>query len=853
MITSYFYSMSVKELFTRLSVLLVMCAFAVSAKAFVAQPTYMDGEIGYVIKLEKQADKLNAGLAETATFNDPDMIATGPSGFEGEDPLYKQGVYRDTSTGNLFLRYQTPSGTPGDVWLSEIKKLKLYTSDGVELKDGSFREIVTNFPNLTYLDLENVKAAERISSTSTAAVDGNPLRHFKGSNLNTLVFPAIDGLVCPGNLFNGTNSPNLKTVIFPDLGEPDISTSAGGSTETPKYYIADGAFAGSNVERVSLGYGFTDKKGTNEQGNPAEFGTMMFSNCQSLETVVLNNYITSLPSQAFEYCYSLEYVDLPMYLSHLGGLCFKRSGIRTVTLPDYIKITGSSDQAFQECYNLADIYVNTDNVVVASQGLMENDQTDIKFDEIEDGILDRKDYVNNSNQYSGHKYGGRPNKDEIDNSRTGQVVTVLHYPGTLTSIANYRVPAYLHYHGTDDGTGTTWPTAEDLEHIQNGWNSQEYLDANGITWSGAIYNYNPQEWPGYNSNTAPENYTENNPNSWYSGFKQFKLGNQNIKEQDVFYENRIKEARWYTVCYPMDLTKSQFETAYGIGADLRKFSGAEYDASKNAVVLQFNDQETEDGDGIFLKRNVPYMVHPARLNYREEKILNKVVVDGQFVGYEYEKEKIYINGVEYTRDKSQQVLAFYNIKSDLFAKKKADGSDDEDAIQDAIDATESKLDEMMVSQHCNGVDKNMDFTYRGNYQIETKNGGTKGKKIPAGAFYLGMWPGEPETLGFYKSDGSVSWPQYVAAILPGTKSDNTSGSSTSQGDAGAKLDVSFFGEDVVDVTTEIIDAPQIQINIIKASDKVYNMNGQMVLDNAKDMKSLPKGIYIVNGRKIAVK
>ena len=288
---------------------------------------------------------------------------------------------------------------------------------------------------------------------------------------------------------------------------------------------------------------------------------------------------------------------------------------------------------------------------------------------------------------------------------------------------------------------------------------------------------------------------------------------------------------------------------------MRKFSGAVYDAAKNAVVLQFNDRETEDANEIYLKKNVPYMVHPARLNYREEKILNRVTdpQTGEFIGYEYVKEEIYINGVKYTQDQSRQVLAFYNIQSDLFAKKNADGSDDPTAIQNAIDATESKLDANMVEQHCDGVDKNMNFTYRGNYQIETKNGGTKGKTIPAGAFYLGMWPGEPNTLGFYKSDGSVSWPQYVAAILPGTKDDNTSGSSTSQGDAGAKLDVSFFGDDVVDVTTEITDAPQIQVNIIKASDKVYNMNGQMVLDSAKDMNSLPKGMYIVNGRKFVVK
>ena len=845
MITSNLYSMSVKELVTRLSVLLVVCAFAVSAKAMTIQPTYMDGGWGYGIVIEAlPADDLGDPNLKSGVFGDETVT---PSNIV-------HGIYKDSNDGKLFIRFQNAGGAPSDVYLTDVEKIKLRTADGVTMGKPVL-EHLNKFSNLKYIDLELCSfKAEDIAKNSNE----NPLAGLNSvrSTIETIIFPTINGMIIPENTFNKPENqdprfPKLKTVIIPDFGEPNISTSAGGSTDTPKYYIANDAFAGSNVERVSLGYGFTDQKGDDQ------VGTMMFSNCKSLETLVLNNYIPSLPDQAFEYCYNLEYVDLPMYLSHLGSLCFKRSGIRTVTIPDYLNVTGTSAQAFQECYNLADVYVNTDDLKMAMQGLLEQDQTKIKFDDNGDGVLDRNDYVNESDQNSGHKYGGRPNHDAVDDSRTGQVVTVLHYPGTIKSKENYRVPAYLHYHGVDEATGTTWPTQEDLSHIWNGWSSEEYAReklGNGY-YEGAIWNVTPYEWPGFTDAEAPSSYSESNPKSWGSGFKQFRLGAQNIKEQDVFYENRVTEARWYTVCYPMDLTKTQFETAYGIGADLRKFSGAVYDAAKNAVVLQFNDRETEDANEIYLKKNVPYMVHPARLNYREEKIMNRVYDEttGEFLGYEYVKEDIYINGVKYTKDKSVEVLAFYNIESDLFAKKNADGSDDPVAIQNAIDNTEPKLDENMVWHHCDGVTQNMDFTYRGNYQIETKDGGTKGKKIPAGAFYLGMWPGKPNTLGFYKSDGSVSWPQYVAAILPGTKDDNTSGSSTSQGDAGAKLDVSFFGDDVVDVTTEIIDAPQIQINIIKASDKVYNMNGQVVLNSAKDMKSLPKGIYIVNGRKISVK
>lgn len=34
---------------------------------------------------------------------------------------------------------------------------------------------------------------------------------------------------------------------------------------------------------------------------------------------------------------------------------------------------------------------------------------------------------------------------------------------------------------------------------------------------------------------------------------------------------------------------------------------------------------------------------------------------------------------------------------------------------------------------------------------------------------------------------------------------------------------------------------------------VYNLNGQMVSDNSKDLNNLPAGIYIVNGKKYVVK
>ena len=154
--------------------------FALVAKAMVAQPTYMDGAMGYTILFEV-GDKFNAGPAETAIFNAPDLNPNN----------CVPGIYQDQSTGEKFLRFQNAGGIPGDVKLTEITKLKINTASGVSLKAGEFDQLKNNFPNLNYLNLEN-------SAVEYATVNGddNALKKLNGiSQLKTIVFPAINGLI----------------------------------------------------------------------------------------------------------------------------------------------------------------------------------------------------------------------------------------------------------------------------------------------------------------------------------------------------------------------------------------------------------------------------------------------------------------------------------------------------------------------------------------------------------------------------------------------------------------------------------------------------------------------------------
>ena len=765
----------------------VAVLFALVAKGMIAQPSYMDGAMGFIIQVES-GDALDGGgsSATEAIYGDKSITPA----------TCEQGVYKDSSTGNLFLRYQSPGGAPGDVWLSDITKAQIRTDAGVSLSGTEFTQLKNSYPNLNYLNLQNA-AVE--NATTTAAT--NALKKLNEiSQLKTIVFPAIDGLIIPAQTFD--NNQTLETAIFPD--------------QEGSYQLYEAAFNNSNLKSVSLGKGFCTDLETDP--NNSTSGKSAFANCNNLSTVVLDDNIRTLGSQMFFHTPKLEYLLLPAELRKVGSLCFKEAGLRTITIPDHLSIPAGT-QMFQGCTNLRDIYVEADNVPCGYQGLMEENQTmNFNWQGGKNGeqTFSTSDYVATSN------YNGTP-----------YTIPILHYVGTENAKANYRTPAWLHFNGTNPEDGTTWPTQGDIEHKTTGWSTLDWLDERGVTYdSRDIYsNYNgTYEWTAF----AGEWADQNNP---YVGWRQFMIGGNTLKQQDIFYDNRVKEYRWYTICLPIDMTKAQFESAYGIGAALNEFSGANYDKEKNLITLEFNTPATVDGDGNYLKRHVPYMIHPAKLNFTKRKVLINGTVAGE-VQYNT------VNGEIMTED----MIAIYGVRSDLLVKW--DDRMDDNAISAVVAENEDSLSANKVTFNLTVSDKdfNMDYTFVGDYKGAELYGSTKtlgsADKIPEGAYYLGYTEGK-YPLGFYYSSGRQNWVPYCAAIL---RKDNSSAS------AGAKvnfIDVDMYNTSKIDVTPTGI--PTISIPVVRTDNKVYNLNGQVVRANAEDLNGLDKGIYIVGGKKIMVK
>ena len=689
-----------------------------------------------------------------------------------------------------------------EVKVGEVKKLIVTTATGVTIEEAQCKNLAEKFTSLAYLDLENC-SINNVNTTTTNGPGKNPLLDFNSSSsIKTLVFPNIDGMVIPANAFK--NNTTLETVIFPD--------------NDGSYLIRESAFLScTSLKSLSLGKGFSIPDITNQGRSEEGYGKSSFEHCKNLTTVVLDNSITALGEKMFAACYNLEYIVLPEELIQLGSLCFKESGLRTVTIPDHVNLTGSSTQAFQGCVQLRNVYVNTDNVKIASQGLMEMNQTsNFTWAAGDNPTYSVADYAStatwNENTHGDSPFAG-----------STYTVPIFHYPGTLTAIENYRVPKYMVYSGVNPETGTTWPARNEINM---------YV---GITKDGEYY--------------RPYSYNEDGTSD-YAGWRQFILGGNIFKEQRVFYDERIKESRWYSICLPINMTEAQFMTAYGVGAALHEFTGAEYDEENNMIVLKFDTPAQVDGNGYLLKKNVPYMIHPAKIKFSKRKEVQIADMNG---GVEFIKETNEETGQ--TDYATTEVIATFDVESDLFVNWQTllnGGEAYANAIANVESRTTAALEAMAQTRRfTNDKFPSVDYTFKGSYLGATIYGpadaGGQQKKmgtsptLPVGAYYLGYQSGMSEPK-FFKAKGTAIWSPYCALV----EASNVTGG----GDSGAKdfnvLDVDFNTTDVV-VTK--IGSPTIQIPVIKTDSKVYNLNGQVVRENSKDTNGL-KGIYVVGGKKV---
>ena len=146
---------------------------------------------------------------------------------------------------------------------------------------------------------------------------------------------------------------------------------------------------------------------------------------------------------------------------------------------------------------------------------------------------------------------------------------------------------------------------------------------------------------------------------------------------------------------------------------------------------------------------------------------------------------------------------------------------------------QESLDAQKVVKIADGVT----YTFIGNYD--------KNKHLQQYSYYY--YSGDDETQyknGFYKwiKSGSGIWTPYTACVLM----DKDNG-------ANAKPSISYYLESIDGQTTAIDTLPVMPAVHDMQQGKVYTITGQLVQQGIINLKALPQGVYIVNGKKYIVR
>lgn len=151
-----------------------------------------------------------------------------------------------------------------------------------------------------------------------------------------------------------------------------------------------------------------------------------------------------------------------------------------------------------------------------------------------------------------------------------------------------------------------------------------------------------------------------------------------------------------------------------------------------------------------------------------------------------------------------------------------------------------KQEEKQESLNAQKVVKTADgvtYTFIGNYD--------NNKHLQQYSYYY--YSGDNETQyknGFYKwiKSGSGTWTPYTACVL--MNKDNG---------ANAKPSISYYLESIDGQTTAIDTLPVMPAVHDMQQGKVYTITGQLVQQGIINLKALPQGVYIVNGKKYIVR
>jgi hypothetical protein len=109
-----------------------------------------------------------------------------------------------------------------------------------------------------------------------------------------------------------------------------------------------------------------------------ELGTMEFASCKKLKSVILPEYIKSIPEGCFDSCESLSEISIPSSVTQIGDYAFKYcNSLTSITLPSSVISIGY--QAFFHCSQLTKVICEAANTPTLGDYAFNDCSDDIKL------------------------------------------------------------------------------------------------------------------------------------------------------------------------------------------------------------------------------------------------------------------------------------------------------------------------------------------------------------------------------------------------------------------------------------------------------------------------------------------
>ncbi len=413
--------------------------------------------------------------------------------------------------------------------------------------------------------------------------------------------------------------------------------------------------------------------------------------------------------------------------------------------------------------------------------------------------------------------------------KNGDPFAMLHYPYQTTNdeAKNYtdvtRKYSYFDEYQETDGSGNVymWPNQQEFYKAE----SQAYAGQTWLAWAESEYG------KGTLHKTIDDQKTNNitidatkTYNTDYTGWHQFVLAAPyDYEDPNTPHWNfsNVKDNDWWTICLPFNLTKAELLKIFGDNKSqypkVCTLSKVVRNDTKKSVVIYFGEdlvaKATSDDENVITAGDA-FMIKPMM----PADALSTWIPSNHV--FTYKK-------ITYTEVAHPNVpTAIQAVKGDLKTE-----------------------------------DTNWKYSFMGCY---------KSKTMPAYAFYLG-WNNDKKCVSYICQGSSAStkksWNTHTAIVGANLSAKLT----TARGSAanndyiplhyevtcsndlvfenGAKVGLIFEADNS---TPTKIDGVEINNAAAATTGKIYNLNGQMMKADG-GLDGLPKGIYIINGKKYSVK